>query len=445
MHAWLLLAALQTQVATGPHSVNGIVVDSVRGRPLARAEVVIAGTSRHATTDSLGQFRFDSLAAGTYRLAFFHPLLDSMSLAVAPRVLDLPLAEGKAVLLAIPSAATIVSSICMTDPRTSSSLLMGRVLDPETAGPVEGAAVFVTWTDFAVSRTGIKRTPQIVQGGTDGDGVYRVCGLPAEVDAVVYAIREGSQTSRVPVASTRRDIVIRNLALEDPSTARGRASIAGTVKTAKGTPVAGASIGVHGTTRTATSDSAGTFSLSGLPLGTRNVVVRRLGFVPASIAVDLTSDVVHRVDARLEEYVLVMDPMYVIAQRDRALARLGFTERRKRGLGDFRTRADFERSNPVLLSDIVGTMRGVRVDHVNGQRVLRATGAGSECVHLVIDGVHWNAESVADLDDSVLPQHVAAVEVYGGASVPTEFEHGWARGCLTIVVWTRTRVKDFTR
>jgi hypothetical protein len=449
---WLFLLGLTLPAARNDparpakYSIEGIVVDSIRARPLAGAEVVLSGTTVTAITDSAGRFRLDSLDAGSYRVAFFHPMLDSISISIAPSVLHVPLEAGKAVMLAVPSVATVMRRICETDDIERRSILVGRITDPETAAPVAGASVFVTWTDFEVENRNLRRTPRTVQGGTDTNGVYRVCGLPAELDGVVYAIHENSSTSRVAIASRRQDIVVRDLQLEDPESAVGRrASIAGTIRTAKGAPVSGATVSVAGSGRTATTDDKGHYSLSGLPLGTRNVLVRRLGFVAVNIPVDLSSQSTKKVDAVLEEFVLVMDPMYVIARRDRQLARVGFTKRRGQGLGDFRTRADFAKNNPVFLSDIVGTMRGVRVDYAGGRRILRAAGQGSECVHLVVDGNHWQSVFDGDTDDAVLPEDVAAVEVYSGAGVPPEFENPYTRGCLTIVIWTRTRVKDLVK
>jgi hypothetical protein len=337
--------------------------------------------------------------------------------------------------------------ICHIDSVRGRSLLVGRITDPETGQPVANAGAFVTWTDYEVTPSKeLIRTPRTVQGGTDATGTYRVCGLPNDLEAVVYAIRDSSQTSRVQIKSNERGIIVRNLMLEDPNSAAGRrASLTGRVSTASGEPIANAVVSVAGSGRTTTTNDKGEYTLQGAPLGTRNVTVRRLGFAPSSIPADLTSTGIHRVDAVLNTYVLVMDPMYVIGQRNRALARLGFTERRRRGLGDYRLRADFEHENPTYLSDIVGKMRGVRVDYVDGRRSLRALGEGSECIHIVVDGIHWALTLPGDVDDAVVPDHIAAIEVYSGAAVPPEFESIGSRGCLTIVVWTRTRVKDFVR
>lgn len=430
-------------------SLTGVVIDSVRMRPLAGAEVVIAGTALSALTDSSGRFHFDSIPVGGYQLAFFHPLLDSMSVASAPRSVSIPVEEGKGVVLTVPSAATLIRTICQVDSVGARSILVGRVRDPDTGAPVAGASVVVAWTDFQVSKKkGIGRTPQALHGGTDRTGAYRVCGLPAEVDAMVHATRGSSSTSPVPISSQSSGVVIRDLALENPETATGRrASVAGTVKNSEGAPIAGAAILIAGLSSRTSSDAKGEFSLSGVPLGTRTITVRRLGFSPANIAVDLTSQEVHRVDAVLGEYVLVIDPMYVIARREKAFASIGFTARKRQGMGQFRVRADFERNNPRFLSDIVGMMPGIHVEYVEGRRILKGVGAGAECVALVVDGMHWEStiDQAGDFDDAVLPEQIAALEVYSGPAVPIEFESIVSRGCTTIVLWTKTRVKDFVR
>jgi hypothetical protein len=432
-----------------PPALSGVVVDSVRRRPLAGAEVVIAGTSISAVSDSVGRFHFDSIPPGSHRVAFFHPLLDSMSVASAPRSFSIPFEEGKGVLLAVPSPATLMRAICQVDDTKGRSLLVGRIRDPDTGSPVAGASVVVSWTDFEVSkRKGIDRSPRMVQGGTDATGAYRVCGLPAEVDAMVYAALGGSSTSRVPVSSISSGVVIRDLALEDPRTASGRrASIAGTVRNSKGAAVAGATVFLPGMARYTVSDAKGEYSLTGIPTGTRTVTVRRLGFSPANISLDLTSADVHRVDAVLSDYVLIMDPMYVIARREKALASIGFTSRKSQGLGQFRVRRDFEGDNPRFLSDIVGRMQGIHVEYVEGRRIVRGVGAGAECVALIVDGMHWETtiHYSGDFDDAVSADQIAALEVYGGPAVPVEFESVVSRGCTTIVLWTKTRVKDFVR
>ncbi len=460
MRSRLVVFALAAFVATadaqdgfGPerqgrvYSVAGVVVDSLRRRPLAGAEIVIAGTAVAAVSDSLGRFTFDSIPPGRYSVAFFHPLLDSISVAAAPRTLTVPLESGKGILLAIPSASTLLRGICQVDQAAGRSLLVGRITDPDTGTPVSGASVFVSWSDYEVSKKkGIDRTQRVVQGGTDVTGTYRVCGLPVEIDAVVHATFDSASTSPVAISSRTGGLIIRDLTLAVPELSAGkRASIAGTVRTVDGTPIAGAAVAIPDFARTTVTDSSGAFTFAGAPIGTRTIVVRRLGFVPARVPVDLTSRKTNRLEIVMGEQATVIDPTYVIARRERALARVGFTLRRERGVGQFRTRQDFERQNPTYLTDIIGTIRGVRIDYTEGKRVIRGAGAGAECAHLVVDGVHRGSLVEGDMDDAVVPQHIAALEVYTGSEVPPQFENALARGCLTIVIWTRTSAQDLSR
>ena len=246
------------------------------------------------------------------------------------------------------------------DSTGNSSLLVGGLEDPDTRRPVAGANVFVLWTHFEVkANKDLKRTPKTVQGVSDATGAYRVCGIPDEVEAVVYASNDNSTTSHVPLSSKSRGVLMRNLLLEGPGGAGDRkASIVGIVKTGKGVPVAGATVSVNGSDRAATTNAKGEYSLTRLPAGTRNVLVRRIGFAQVSVPIELTSDAPQRVNVVMSEVALTIDPMYVTARRDRALAQIGFAARRKRGLGDFRTRSDFERDNPRYLSDILGKNAG---------------------------------------------------------------------------------------
>src|ERR1700737_3566157 len=57
---------------TGKAQIVGVVVDSLNGRYLSGADVVIEGARATLETDSLGKFRMDSWPPGTYRVGVFH-------------------------------------------------------------------------------------------------------------------------------------------------------------------------------------------------------------------------------------------------------------------------------------------------------------------------------------------------------------------------------------
>ena len=70
------------------------------------------------------------------------------------------------------------------------------------------------------------------------------------------------------------------LAVASPARAQGTGTVAGRVTTTEGgQPVPGVTVILLGTTRGTVSDSAGRFTLGGLPAGTRRIQARRIGFV----------------------------------------------------------------------------------------------------------------------------------------------------------------------
>ncbi|HEX2723314.1 MAG TPA: carboxypeptidase regulatory-like domain-containing protein [Gemmatimonadaceae bacterium] len=425
------------------HAVAGVVVDSLRGRPLAGAEIVLEGTPHRAISDSLGRFRLENVSPGTYRAGFFHPLLDSLSISLGTRGLSVPIDTGKVVLLAVPSSLTMMKAFCPAAP-AGSAAVVGRVLDPESEEPVKGANVFLSWTDFeATKERGLVRTPRTMRATTDASGAYRLCGLPPELDALLVASIGASATSPTPVAMTREGVLVKSVTLLPPGAAAGAvASLNGVVRSKEGQELSGARINVPGAATTATTAANGRFTLGGLPPGTRTVIVRRVGFFPALMSVDLTSRETRNVNIVLEKYVSTLDTVIVRASRERALAQVGFVERRKQGLGDFRTRAEFVKTNPRVVSDILVGMRGVKIQYVDGKAVVGASREEAGCVQMVVDGVPWHTLEAGDIDDMVYPEDIAAVEVYSGAATPMSLEGVQTRGCLTVVLWTRTKIRE---
>src|SRR6187551_3457838 len=151
------------------YSISGLVVDSLRLRPLAGADVIVAGTTHHATTDSSGLFRIDSLEPGRYRLGVFHPYLDSLSLSIGSRETVVPLEEGKGIIFGVPSAATLIRTACPANSPDSSTVLLGTVVDVDTGKPVAGAKVTVAWTDYVFGRRirGLQKSPQKLETRTN--------------------------------------------------------------------------------------------------------------------------------------------------------------------------------------------------------------------------------------------------------------------------------------
>jgi hypothetical protein len=60
-------------------------------------------------------------------------------------------------------------------------------------------------------------------------------------------------------------------------------------------------------------------------------------------------------------------------------------------------------------------------------------------VQVIVDHVPWPLLVAGDLDDMIFPNDVAAIEVYDGPGAPPEFS---IQPCLTIVIWTRARIRN---
>jgi TonB family protein len=221
-----------------------------------------------------------------------------------------------------------------------------------------------------------------------------------------------------------------------PDPSLGVGTVTGTVSDSVGVGIAGANLSVIGITGQVYSTPEGLFRLQGIAPGDQRLVARRIGFRPETLTVSLPPDRGLQIQVRLHAAALQIAPV-VIAARARYTGPLrGFLERRDRGNGHFFTAEDIERRNPRLVTDLLRTLPGTRINYVNGQSIV--TFRGMRCSPLVwVDGA---PASAAYLDpDMFSVTSLAGIEVYPGpATVPAELT--WVRGksnCGVIAVWTK--------
>lgn len=441
-------AAQKTQKRTS--TIIGVATDSLHHRPLSGADVMITGVTRALISDSLGRFRVDSLPAGTYQVGIFHPLLDSLAISLSSPSFSLGADSVSLIRLAVPSAATLVAQKCTPRMRTlGNSAIFGRLIDPDTEEPVPHAEVSIVWVQYDMSTAfGVKPTPRLVRDSTDSDGVFRLCGLPSELDARLQANFHGVTTADVPVStsSADADFVIRPLYVSKADTAAGhagRALVTGRVTYAGGQPATGSRVEIVGTKRVVIVDERGEFTLGGAPSGTQMLLVRRLGWEPREIPVNLSASRPQRVAVQLKKYVPVMDPVVVTARSEKTLERLGFTSRKKSGMGHYLTAAEIEHRNPTRLSDVLRTVPGLTVQQQGSDLVIVSTRGGPSsqgCINYFVDGMPFQSLG-GSADDFVNPREVAGIEVYQPSVVPGEFMSNNGQSCTTIVIWTKQRVR----
>lgn len=169
-------AGLAAQAAaTG--SLEGTVHDSIRGRPLAGARVLLGGTAAQSTrTDAAGAFRFDALPPGEYQVSVLDPLLDLLD--AAPWASDLHLAAGErmTVALASPSIGEARRLLCE---EPGNVLIYGFVRRAGTLEPLPGQDVELRWSH----PHGNTEAWQVLPANADGG--YVSCLVDPNTDVVV--------------------------------------------------------------------------------------------------------------------------------------------------------------------------------------------------------------------------------------------------------------------
>jgi hypothetical protein len=159
--------------------IEGRVVHAPREPLPDGVRAYISGTSYRADADSTGSFRITGLPAGSYTVTLTDPDLAVLGFP-APRA-TVSLADGATVLVRLeyPSAADLFASACADDvSRMDRVAAVFGVVRDSAGGVVAERPLRIRWLgekghrDFA--RSGDRVTT------TDGQGRFRICGLPAE-------------------------------------------------------------------------------------------------------------------------------------------------------------------------------------------------------------------------------------------------------------------------
>jgi hypothetical protein len=214
---------------------------------------------------------------------------------------------------------------------------------------------------------------------------------------------------------------------------RGSSVIIGIVADTDLHPIPLADVSIGGSSVHVTADSAGRFRITNLPTGRFVLIARRIGFQPGVSAIDIaerdTLWLAFTLDAAAQELAAV-----VVTERTLSWKLEQFKQRRKLGFGQFFTRADIDKINPIQVVDILRRAMAVRISS-GGQTALSARYGCIMPVYL--DGI---PVPEVRLDYLPPPNEMAAVEVYAGAAtmpvwLPTPAGSG--KSCGAILFWTK--------
>lgn len=417
-------------VSAQPVVITGLAYDSLHTRPLAGALVAIEGTGRSALSDANGRFRFDSVAAGDYRLTVQHDAFDAIGLNGASRTVRVN-GENVSVVLALPSFATLWSGLCgSAAPARDTLLVFGSVRlaagDAGSRTSLVGAGEWIELSGKGSSLADIGQRRFRREASVDSSGNYALCGLPMGVPLTLAFAASATDSLRrvaftMPATAervARQDIVLPR----GTAAARGAGGVLrGVVRNARGTGIAGASVSV-GELEAVRSDDSGRYVLRGIPEGTHQLEVMAIGYQVASrpVVIDAASPAVIDVSlsavTRLEA---IKVEATVLAERTRAIE-----ERVRAGFG-------YHRDSTVMhdfpgVPEVLNSIPGVRMRRV-GTRVIVSGPCPNWDVR--IDGLPGDTDDLRALD----PRDVAMMEVYV-RTIPSELMS--RRGC-PVLVWTK--------
>lgn len=447
-----------------PARVAGAVYDSLAGAPLEGAIVWAVPTDDATsadmartpiavrpvadTTDAAGRYALDALPAGSYRLGFEHPALDT--LGVVPTRWDVRLKPGALVVgdLAVPSLASLSRACTPAAGRAGGNLVFGRVRAAGDDRALVDALVRVSWFDAdAVSAAALGGAPVSVETRTDTGGIFRVCGVPGDAIATVQAAGPRSSTGEVTTTIGAHGVARVDLALAevaDGEAAPAPGTIAGSVTDSAGRPLVAAAVVLDGTPQEARTDSAGRFRLEAVPAGTQSIEVRAIGLAPARRRIDVApGDTAHVALALARSQVL---ETVVIAGRSSAALPSGARDAMRRariGVGHMMTAEDVYRDGGI--ANALRRVPGLEILSQGPGRVLRFRREDMHSYSPTCDArVFIDGREVMQEDLWLLPERtVAAVEAFRRPGTSPIFTSGASRfgadeACGVIIVWTDT-------
>ncbi|OYV65664.1 MAG: hypothetical protein B7Z72_12115, partial [Gemmatimonadetes bacterium 21-71-4] len=369
------VGAQQAPPAAKPASLSGFAYDSVRGRPMDGAQILVQGTSLVAVAGADGKFHLDSVPPGPHRLQAVQPILDSLGIQLVTPPVAFAAGKATAVNISTPSSGSLVHMLCPAAWLTRGpAALFGRVRNADTDQPVSKARVSVVW--YEIDFTKLSKVPRLREAVTQPDGTYRICGLPASFDGKVQVDHAGLKSGDVPVTFQNSALEVRSLSVASvapvavaaagdtnppPRRAVATARLVGRVLGTSGAPVAGARVQLEGTVHSANTSADGTFVLDSLPSGSQVVRAMYIGFTPVEQAVELSARDTTQVTLQMQTQVATLPTVVTRAQQQSGLDAVGFTQREKMGFGYFLDTKTIDRMQPTRFTDALAAIPGIHV------------------------------------------------------------------------------------
>jgi hypothetical protein len=452
--------------------VSGTLVDSTSGAAIANGKVLLRGTQLEGTTDGRGRFTISGVLPGEYTVDVRTPSLDSANAVHQSSVVVTD--ASTSVQIRAPTAAQIQASLCGARQLMEPGIIVGSVAMRGDSTPPKNVTVVAQWTDVAVrgsaTSVGVDKQLRTLETRSGSDGSFRLCGVPVNSALTIRATAESTDA-----AGEMGDVKIPN----DKRFARvelvldrgGAGSVFQGVVVSDSTnqPIAGAEVALPELGKSATTNERGAFRVDGIPAGTHQIMVRRIGFGAADTKLTFRGREI--VDRRVVlGRVVSLEPVKVTSTAfERRM--MEFEENRRLGLGHFFTRVELEKVEGRRMSEVLAQSPGLGIIRGRGsqgwvmsrrsippcpdpldaacmrqsgiympERFEQTQGILPSCyAQVYIDDVLMNPTSPTEPFDinTLAPERIEAVEWYAGPSqTPLKYSRRDAK-CGVLAIWMR--------
>ncbi|MCL4214163.1 MAG: carboxypeptidase regulatory-like domain-containing protein [Gemmatimonadales bacterium] len=413
----------------------GVAYDSLRQRPLAGALVSVPGRAVSAVTDDSGRFQLPPLAPGRHSLRLEHELLDALGYAFWDVVVEVR-DPATTLRVAAPGFADIWKRECgAASMPGEAGLLFGTVRDARRASAIRGATVRLVWSEVGYERaSGATQEWRSGTTLTDERGRFAACGVPREERLTLRIVAGDALSDAIQIDVPSFGIVHQGVALRAAADSAIHGTVVGFARDASGSPLADAVVELLGGVE-ALANAEGRFLVPALPIGTRAVRVRAIGYQPVETVVDVTPGDTARLDVVLGR-VTLLERVEVRATtvQMRFLAEL--EERKALGIAKFIDSTTLSRL--VNVKSAVLSRTTAKIDPLNR---LYFEYMGSRCYPTLWLDKSWIRPDDVDMELHLVSlSNVASIEVYTrGTMIPSEFWPPVASRppCGVIVVWTK--------
>jgi hypothetical protein len=180
----------------------------------------------------------------------------------------------------------------------------------------------------------------------------------------------------------------------------------------------------------------GTFTLVALPAGPVSLRMRRLGYEPKTIELQIGLPGPAPLDIVLTATATELKRVVIKVEEVSELDEFNQHRKQNRGTAKFYDQEEIRKRGAMYASDLFRTVPGVRVQSNMGAggNAIRIRG----CQPIVwIDGQRVPG---VELDEVTTPGDIAGIEFYPSmAGTPAKYSERSARPCGTLLVWTKSR------